>query len=69
MERAAKQNEVYHLWWHPHNFGYYPSQSLRGLEKIMRHYSFCRDRYGMKSLNMGETTDLIYQIHGKGQAA
>ena len=59
MERAAKAGEVYHLWWHPHNFGNYPSQSLMGLKKIMEHYSYCRRTYGMQSLSMSETVDLL----------
>lgn len=59
MEQAAKSGEVYHLWWHPHNFANYPSQSLEGLGEILKHYSFCRDKFNMDSLNMGETADLI----------
>ncbi|MCB0490490.1 MAG: polysaccharide deacetylase family protein [Cyclobacteriaceae bacterium] len=69
MIRAARNSEVYHLWWHPHNFGHYPEQSLLGLEKILSYYNRCRDQYGMISLNMGETCDLIHQLHGKNQAA
>jgi hypothetical protein len=54
MSRAACNNEVYHLWWHPHNFGHYPEQSLIGLEKILKHYAYCRDKHSMQSMNMGE---------------
>jgi peptidoglycan/xylan/chitin deacetylase (PgdA/CDA1 family) len=59
MERAAKQNEIYHLWWHPHNFGHYPEESLEGLIKIIEHFSECRTRYAMRSLSMGEIADLV----------
>lgn len=69
MTRAARNNEVYHLWWHPHNFGYYPEQSLLALEKILFSYNRCRNQYDMISMNMGETCDLIHQFHGKSQAA
>jgi peptidoglycan/xylan/chitin deacetylase (PgdA/CDA1 family) len=57
MERAARKGEVYHLWWHPHNFGHYPNESMEGLKKILDHFSFCKEKYGMKSLNMGEIAE------------
>jgi peptidoglycan/xylan/chitin deacetylase (PgdA/CDA1 family) len=69
MTNAARRGEVYHLWWHPHNFGNFSEQNLSGLEKILRHYSYCRERYGMSSLTMGETADLILTRHGKAKAA
>lgn len=59
LERAAQRGEVYHLWWHPHNFGHYPKESMEGLRKILDHFSFCREKYGMKSLNMGEIAELV----------
>jgi peptidoglycan/xylan/chitin deacetylase (PgdA/CDA1 family) len=63
MERAAKKGEVYHLWWHPHNFGNYPQQSMNGLQKILNHYKFCREHFNMESLTMGETVSRLN--HGK----
>lgn len=59
MTRAAQKGEVYHLWWHPHNFGNYPEQSLTDLQKILRHYDYCRERWSMESMNMGEITELV----------
>ena len=59
MSRAAQQGEVYHLWWHPHNFGHYPQQSMEGLGKILKHYASCRDKWRMNSLSMGEMAALI----------
>ena len=59
MTAAAKNKALYHLWWHPHNFGHYPKESLKGLEKILDHYVFCNDQYHMKSLSMGEVADLV----------
>ena len=54
MENAAIKNEVYHLWWHPHNFGNYPDESLAGLERILKNFEKCREKFGMRSLSMGE---------------
>jgi hypothetical protein len=59
MSRAARRGEVYHLWWHPHNFGNYPQESLQGLREILTHFDYCRQRWKMQSLNMGEIISLL----------
>ncbi len=59
MERAAQNGEIYHLWWHPHNFGHYPNESMEGLKQILDHFAMCREKYGMESLSMGEIADLV----------
>jgi len=64
MTRAAQRGEVYHVWWHPHNFGRYPIQSLRALEQILDHYAACRNRYGMESRTMGEVAELREGVGG-----
>lgn len=52
MEYAAKNGEVYHLWWHPHNFGANPEHSLAELDEILSHYHMLQTEYGMQSMNM-----------------
>jgi hypothetical protein len=59
MKRAAQRNEVYHLWWHPHNFGHYPEQNMEALRTILQHYSMCKHRWGMEALTMAEFSDRI----------
>ncbi|SKB36776.1 Polysaccharide deacetylase [Salegentibacter holothuriorum] len=54
MEKAARKNEIYHLWWHPHNFGNNPSRNLNELEEILRCYKKLKNLYGMKSIHMNE---------------
>jgi len=54
MSRAAKMGEFYHLWWHPHNFGLFPEENMKGLKEILQHYSELKKKYEMQSLNMGE---------------
>ncbi|MEM6525809.1 MAG: polysaccharide deacetylase family protein [Bacteroidota bacterium] len=54
MTLAAKNKECYHLWWHPHNFGFNPTKNMNGLDKILRHYAYLKSEYGIMSLNMGE---------------
>ena len=38
MTEAANNKKVYHLWWHPHNFGYSLEENLFFLEIILKHY-------------------------------
>lgn len=56
MVHAAKNGEMYHLWWHPHNFGANMEDNLRILENIMKTYKDCHDKYDMQSLTMNEIT-------------
>jgi len=59
MERAARNGEVYHLWWHPHNFGNFSFDNLSQLEEILKHYSYCNKRFKMRSICMGEFFNLV----------
>lgn len=59
MERAAKNGEVYHLWWHPHNFGNETAQNLADLERILTHYQKLNKTYGMQSVTMNEFTEAL----------
>lgn len=58
MTYAAKNNEIFHLWWHPHNFGVDREQNMMFLEKLMQHYSKLQTAYNMQSLNMAELSSL-----------
>ncbi len=54
MRHAAKYNENYHLWWHPHNFGKNIEKNLDFLERILIEYGALNTRYGFKSKSMCE---------------
>ncbi|MCL6508055.1 MAG: Smr/MutS family protein, partial [Bryobacteraceae bacterium] len=54
---CAKRKLVYHLWWHPHNFGADIDENVGQLRRILEHFARLRDRYGMRSLTMAETAD------------
>ena len=54
MEKAAKNGELYHLWWHPHNFSVNTAENISQVEKIISHYKELNSKYGFESLNMGE---------------
>lgn len=59
MIYAAKKGEMYHLWWHPHNFGANMEENLEFLERVLQTYKECKERYGMQSCTMNEMINLI----------
>ena len=62
MEYAAQEGEVFHLWWHPHNFGMHQDANLNFLEELLKHYCSLNSQYGFESLTM---TALANQLDGK----
>ncbi len=54
MTYAAKSKKAFHLWWHPHNFGYFLEENLVYLEKILNHYKKLNNEYGFVSASMIE---------------
>lgn len=59
MTHAAKHNQIFHLWWHPHNFGAYQKQNMQNLHNLLSHFNVLRETYGMESANMRELTERI----------
>lgn len=59
MTYAAKNNKVYHLWWHPHEMGIDQNEHFIFLEKILQHYEKLNRKYNFKSLNMIEVAQQI----------
>ena len=58
LTRAARQRRIYHLWWHPHNFGMNLDANLGVLRRILDTFADLREREGMLSLSMAEVADL-----------
>ncbi|MEF3426828.1 polysaccharide deacetylase family protein [Bacteroides cellulosilyticus] len=54
MTDAAKNGRIYHLWWHPHNFGTYMQENLSLLEEICRHFDYLKKTYNLKSSFISE---------------
>lgn len=65
MDDAAINNRIFHLWWHPHNFGANTNENNGFLAEILKHYTILNERHGMKSLNMGEICNLIEANNGE----
>ena len=54
MEQAARRGTVFHLWWHPHNFGIGLDANIAFLTAVLDRFRALQDRYGMRSLTMTE---------------
>lgn len=59
IEYAAKRGEIYHLWWHPHNFGANMKENLSELETVLKCFRECSKKYGMKSYTMSELVEIM----------
>jgi peptidoglycan/xylan/chitin deacetylase (PgdA/CDA1 family) len=54
MTHAARTGGVYHLWWHPHNFGADPEANMKLLTEVLDHHRRLADAAGMVSRSMDE---------------
>ncbi len=54
MTRAAERKEIFHLWWHPHNFGTHLDENLTFLRRLLNLFSSLQNTAGMRSFSMGE---------------
>lgn len=58
LDAAARHGQVFHLWWHPHNFGLNQQENLAFLEAILQHYARLEKTGRLVSLNMAEAAAL-----------
>jgi peptidoglycan/xylan/chitin deacetylase (PgdA/CDA1 family) len=59
MEAAAKSGQIYHLWWHPHNFGFFAEENMEGLRQILTWQKVLEMQYGMRSMHMEDTASEV----------
>ena len=59
MTYAAKHNMVYHIWWHPHNFGVNLDKNIEMLNSILTHYVHLHHKYNFQSVTMSELTQKL----------
>ncbi|WP_203248013.1 polysaccharide deacetylase family protein [Sporosarcina beigongshangi] len=62
ITNAAIKGEVFHLWWHPHNFGKDIDSNIRFLSEVLLHVAAMREQYNLTSLTMGEASTLALQV-------
>lgn len=61
MRRTARRGEIFHLWWHPHNFGGDIDANLRDLAAIIGYFQALSIEYGMRSMSMGDVLARVTQ--------
>jgi hypothetical protein len=64
METAARRRKLFHLWWHPHNFGVNLQENLAFLRAILDHFRVLQERYDMRSMTMAAIADEVIHAHG-----
>lgn len=62
MKAAAKSKKIFHLWWHPHEFGVNMNQNFKMLEEILEYYTSLNKKYGMKSYNFKDLVEYKNRI-------
>lgn len=63
MRHAAKNKKLFHLWWHPHNFGVNLAENIHFLEDILLYYKRLHTKYGFHSSTMSGITDDLKKNH------
>ena len=58
MTHAAKNELIYHLWWHPHNFGSHLEENISFLNEILKHYKVLNQKYKFNSCTMAVAAGL-----------
>lgn len=59
MTHAAKRGEVFHLWWHPHNFGINQTENFKNLTSVLEHFKQLQEKYGMQSASMKDISTVV----------
>ena len=54
LREAAATGRIFHLWWHPHNFGLDTDENLAFLEGILKEVVVLREIKGLECLTMSE---------------
>jgi peptidoglycan/xylan/chitin deacetylase (PgdA/CDA1 family) len=58
LRHAAERGEIFHLWWHPHNFGTHLDENLDFLRRVLDGFAELRQTHGMQSLTMAQAASL-----------
>ncbi|OBX24148.1 MULTISPECIES: polysaccharide deacetylase family protein [Bizionia] len=58
LKKAAENNEIYHLWWHPHNFGKNMDANFKNLEDIFKLFRDLQKNHGFQSVSMAQLAEI-----------
>lgn len=59
IRAAAISKGIFHLWWHPHNFGSHTGRNMAFLTAILKAFAHCREAHGMRSMTMAEVAEAV----------
>lgn len=62
LRQAARRGEIFHLWWHPHNFGIHLEENIAFLRRVLDAFRSLRDSDGMRSLTMAEVAQRVLGV-------
>lgn len=57
MTAAARRGRIFHLWWHPHDFGARPDENLAVLASVLEHFAALRAEHGMQPATMRDVAE------------
>jgi peptidoglycan/xylan/chitin deacetylase (PgdA/CDA1 family) len=69
LARAARERRIFHLWWHPDDFGLHLAENLAVLRRFLDRYRTLREQTGMETLTMGEAADRLLARRTKQAAS
>lgn len=59
LTHAAERQGIYHLWWHPHNFGVGLPENIAFLRNVLEHFKTLERTTGMRSETMWQVAQRI----------
>jgi peptidoglycan/xylan/chitin deacetylase (PgdA/CDA1 family) len=66
MTAAARFGGIFHLWWHPHNFGRDLERNMAVLETVLGRFGELERRHGMTSQTMAEAAATLTASQASG---
>jgi len=66
MRRAAQGGAIYHLWWHPHNFGLNMDANFAVLDRLVATFRELALEHGMQASTMAEVAEPVAAPEGAG---
>lgn len=69
MRHVAEAGEIFHPWWHPHDFGAYTDQNVAPLRRVLEIFDGLRRTCGTRSMSMEEVAMQGMPAAGRGREA
>jgi peptidoglycan/xylan/chitin deacetylase (PgdA/CDA1 family) len=69
LAHAAHERRIFHLWWHPDDFGLHLGENLAVLRRFLDRFRALREQTGMETLTMGEAADRLVEGRAKPAAS